>query len=65
MEFDKYYGKVYNNIIKSKIILSCGYVPQFVVLSENTIVTMDFVPDRVRIFVNNLEENIITFIHRG
>lgn len=65
MDFEKYIGIPYDNKIKSKIILSSLNYPEIVIIPEGSIVTADYRPNRYRIFVNNLEEKIITYITQG
>lgn len=65
IDFDSYIGLVYDDKVKAKIILTSQCSPEITILPEGSIVTADYRSNRYRIFVNNLEENIITYITQG
>lgn len=67
LDLEKFNGSIFDNKVKSTIIISHDGdgQPYFEMLPINSIVTCDYRPDRYRIFVNNVEEKIISYISRG
>lgn len=65
IDFDSYIGLTYDDRLKAKILLTSPCNTEIAVYPEGCIVTADYVPNRYRIFINNWEEKIITYISQG
>lgn len=67
INYNKYIGQKWSNLIESEIIMlhNGTTVPDFQVITRNSIVTSDYRLDRYRIVVNNTIDNIIERIYNG
>ena len=63
-DFQKFTGRVFSKEIEGEIILLSKERPYFEINCSGMI-TDDYRPNRIRIFVNNLEEQVIQMMYRG
>lgn len=61
----KYIGKKYDSTVDAEIIMLSQIIPEIYVLPYGSVITCDYRPHRYRIYVNNMEEQIIISIRNG
>ena len=65
IDYSKYKGKIFDNALKSELVMLHPENIDICVLVPGSIVTADYRPDRIRCYVNNLIDMEILGIRVG